>query len=145
MKHVDVEAAVALAVPVEPKKMTREQKLMHWAGLVRCAGSDLGLYHLLEYSTDEQLSLEICSNHSTALGVAARDGLLERQGLTDKSILGVMRFMEIEKAQLHEFSCDCGGTINNRNQALRIEYLARIGGGGAGMARIVNGITRHFR
>jgi hypothetical protein len=36
----------------------------------------------------------------------------------------VARFMELDRADLHEFSCDCGGRIRNADMARRIENIA---------------------
>jgi hypothetical protein len=139
MKHVDVEALVEQATKI-PVKMDRAAKLKHWAGLVRQYQGTLGLYHLLEALSPAQLKDARCDGDQTALGIAVRDPVLREQGLTDTSVAGVMGFMEITQADLHEFSCNCGGAISNKDQAARIEKLA--GGGGGPVSRVVNGITR---
>jgi hypothetical protein len=138
MKHVDVEAAVAEATKI-PVKMDRAAKLKHWANLVRNHQGPLGLYHLLEERSTYELNAILVSTDNTALGIAVRDPVLREQGLQQATVGGVMGFMEISQQYLHEFSCNCGGEISNREQAARIEKLA---GGGGPVSRVVNGITR---
>ncbi len=36
----------------------------------------------------------------------------------------LLRFFELSKNDLHEFSCDCGGVIRNDTMADRIEAVA---------------------
>jgi hypothetical protein len=125
MKHVDIEALVSIAVPVIPK-MTRREKLAHWAGLVRSHHNYLHLYHNLEYLHPSQLA-EIFPRHiqqMTAFSLALADKTLNSQGLDPNSnLIGVMGFFELSQRQLHEFSCDCGGEITNHQMADRIERI----------------------
>jgi hypothetical protein len=124
MKHVDIVDLVS-AVPVTPK-MTRRQKLMHWAGLIRAAERPVVLYHALEYmSAWQRMDIKIGPNCPTALGIAAADPVFQAQGLNERtSIDGALRFFELTVDQAHAFSCDCGGSISNEDQARRIERLA---------------------
>jgi hypothetical protein len=48
MKHVEISELVS-AVPLAPAKMTRCEKLKHWAALTRKVGRPIVLYHALEY------------------------------------------------------------------------------------------------
>jgi hypothetical protein len=54
----------------------------------------------------------------TALGIAASDPLFQAQGLSaSTSIADALRFLELTITQAHAFSCDCGGTISDDQQA----------------------------
>ena len=124
MKHLDVtELASAVAIPVA---MTRREKLLHWARLIRATDRPLMLYHGLEYLHPEQLrAARVTATDPTAFGVAAADRTFREQGLpAESSIREVMGFFEVTQQQLHEFSCDCGGSISNGSMASRIERIA---------------------
>jgi hypothetical protein len=57
--------------------------------------------------------------------LAIKDPIFASQGLKyESSIYDVMSFFELTKAELHEFSCDCGGDIENIDMANRIDMLA---------------------
>jgi len=129
MKHVDISEVTATAAPVMIR-MTRREKLLRWAKLVREYSRQLYLYHRLEYWDSFQLSnptnLRTVDSMSrqNAFSLAYADPVLAAEGLKGDSIAGVMGFMELTQAQLHEFSCDCGGAIDNDEMARRIEKLA---------------------
>lgn len=147
MKNVDIEAAVADAVKLPVKKMTRAERLTHWANIVREQKGNLVLYHLLEKWNLQMLKDVIVHSHDgSAFSLAAADPVLREQGLSATPTMHeVMGFFEVSQSELHEFSCDCGGSISNSQQADRIAKLAGTGGGGAIMSRVVNGITRMIR
>jgi hypothetical protein len=42
----------------------------------------------------------------------------------EASLIQLMGFFQLTQAQLHEFSCDCGGIITREDIADRIERLA---------------------
>jgi hypothetical protein len=130
MKHLDI-ASILDAVPIKPKappKPTRAQKLMHWAHLVNKQRRHLALFHNLEYWDRTQLVRkvkEISGPYSNAFTVAINDPALQQAGLkTDASIKDIMDFFELSQAELHEFSCDCGGDISNSMMAGRLAHLA---------------------
>lgn len=147
MKNVDIEAAVADAVKLPVKKMSRAERLTHWANIVRAHPTSLELYHQLEHHNESQLKMMLIHPaHNTAFSLAVNDPVLREQGLAEgSSIHDVKGFFEVSQQELHEFSCDCGGLISNSQQADRIAKLAGTGGGGAIMSRVVNGITRMIR
>jgi len=93
---------------------------------VRYSPPRLWLFSNLEYMPPRQLELiKVCQCAPTAMGVAVNDPKFQRDGLSaSASIADVMRYFGISLAQLHEFSCDCGGYIDNSEQARRIERLA---------------------
>lgn len=122
MKEVNVSELVN-AVPLV---MTRKEKLLRWAKLVMACERSLGLYHNLEYmSYADRDRVSIRATDISALGVAVADPEFQAQGLSNPSTLNqVMDFFTLSQHELHEFSCDCGGSISNENQARRIEALA---------------------
>ena len=122
MKHVSAEELVS-SVPV----MTRTAKLQRWAEIVRAYDGRLVLLHNLEYESIEYIrSLEV-KYTITAMGLAAADPVLNAAGLSpDATIYDVMKFFEISQLELHAFSCDCGGYLDNANQAYRIERLIKM-------------------
>jgi hypothetical protein len=120
MKHVEVNDLVS-AVPVQ---LTRSEKLLRWAELVRKHRHYLYLYHNLEYRTRAQLCHEYAIHTNTAFDVAVKDPEFKAQGLkNDASVQDVLDFFELTVPQAHAFSCDCGGDIDNEEQARRIERL----------------------
>jgi hypothetical protein len=65
-------------------------------------------------------------NDMTAFAVAVKDPEFAAQGLgSPASMEKVLNFFEMDVHEAHVFSCDCGGNIENREQARRIEGLAR--------------------
>ena len=127
MKHIEIEELVS-AVPVTVTvKMTRREKLLHWAASIRQSQASVGLMHGLEYVSPrdlDRLTIRECATH-TALGIAASDPVFQAQGLSAATTLGdALRFFEMTIRQAHAFSCDCGGSITNDDQATRIEQLA---------------------
>lgn len=122
---IDVTTSVAI-----PAAMTRREKLMRWAGLVRATPyPHLMLFSGLEsYRQDQLAQLLTDRSHQTAFGVALSDPVLLDAGLGKPgeavSIAGHMAFFELSQQQLHEFSCGCGGAITNDDMANRIERIA---------------------
>lgn len=121
MKHETFELLNAI-----PLKMTRQEKLQRWAKLVRETNSGLHLYNSLEYMSQAQLyAFTVIADHRTAFSVAVADPEFKAQGLENHTLGGVLKFFEISVHEAHAFSCDCGGSISNEQQARRIESLAR--------------------
>lgn len=108
--------------------MTRREKLLRWAKLVRESTKDYHIYHGLEYQSPEALrQMYVQKDHPTAFALALNDPILQDAGFDSTktvSIADTMQFFELSQEQLHEFSCDCGGSISNRQMADRIEKLA---------------------
>lgn len=118
-------------VAPETKTMTRYDKLMRLAKVLRETEGPVYIFHRLEYLDQHQLdrSAHPCS----AFNLALRDPVLAQAGLKpdmlhcDQPYLtagGAQRFFELSKDDLHEFSCDCGGAITNAGMAKRIERIA---------------------
>jgi len=122
MKHVEI-AELVTAVPIQ---MTRREKLMRWADLIRKWDRPLHLFHGLEYMTPRELERHrIEASDVTALGIAASDPEFRAQGLNETPTVGdALRFFNLTLTEAHAFSCDCGGYITNQQQADRIEALA---------------------
>jgi hypothetical protein len=122
MKHQDAEAFV-IAVPVQ---MTRREKLTRWAELVRKVDTGLVLYHAIEHMRPYQLKeIRPFQGPMSAFTMAVKDPTFQSQGLKiESTLVEIMNFFELSQGELHEFSCDCGGYIDNHEQAHRIDRLA---------------------
>jgi hypothetical protein len=119
----DLVSAVAIPEPKVP--LSREQKLLHWASLVRASPKRFMIYHGLEYASLEILANVDVNGYHTAFAVAVQDPVLQGEGLgSEANLPEIMKFMDITQKELHEFSCDCGGDISNELMAERIEHLA---------------------
>jgi len=117
---------VAEFVVDRPVRMTRREKLTRLAKLVREHPTPLCMYHMLELRTPDQLAIMwINKDEETAFGVAVRDPVFRKEGLSERpSIADLMAFFEVTMNQLHTFSCDCGGAITREAMAIRIERIA---------------------
>jgi hypothetical protein len=125
MKNVSIQDLLS-PMPVQPKVMTKKERLEHWAELVRHFKGPLYLFHNLEYYTPLQLKSAYpgCGAIS-AFTLAEKDTTFQDQGLKVGSTLADhMKFFSLTQQELHEFSCDCGGHIDNRNMASRIQHVA---------------------
>lgn len=141
-----------LSVPIDGVlTMTRRERLQHWASLVRAADERFQLFHGLEYAAPAVLRAHQALAGS-AFALAVADPVLQRAGLTDPSMGGVMDFFDLSQSDLHAFSCDCGGEIDNAAMADRIEHLGNFAAARSAVvtpmagkfSRIVNGITRSW-
>jgi len=122
MKHIDVAELLVSA----PAPMTRRERLLRWAGLVRESTFPLLLYSNLEHWTEARLEKALIQiGDDTAFALAAADSVFRQQGLAiEPNLPALMAFFQISKEQLHGFACDCGGTIDRQTMADRIEALA---------------------
>jgi hypothetical protein len=119
------------AVPVAeatPKQepMNRVQRLLHWAYLIRESYGYIYLYHSLEYMDLNRLAaVVVSSDYQSAFSIAKNDPTFQAEGLSSEAnIPDIMKFMDINQQELHEFSCDCGGEITREMMTNRIERLA---------------------
>jgi hypothetical protein len=69
MKTIDIQQAVATAVPV----MSRKERLLHWAALVRRYDHRLTIFHHLEHQSKEWLANACPSNWHSAFSLAEND------------------------------------------------------------------------
>ncbi|MHC2536941.1 hypothetical protein [Bradyrhizobium diazoefficiens] len=120
------QVAIAELVSAVLVKMTREQKLLRWAELIRRHPGPLALFHGIEYMSRFDLNnVRITSGHPFALSVAQADPVFQAEGLAAETTLAdALNFFEVTQHEAHAFSCDCGGAISNTDQAARIERLA---------------------
>ena len=132
-KHQTLAELKSHVVPFERvMQMSRADKLNRWADLIERTRQPMVLYHGLEYASLGQLERVIIVRGVGAFAVALVDPMLQAEGLigTDKDdcyvgTLGdVMKFFELSQADLHEFSCDCGGPIDNHEMAQRVRAIA---------------------
>lgn len=119
------------AVPVveTTKPMTKQEKLLRWAKLVRESSHDqMLLWHNLERYTPEQLrQVRILGGvpHPDAFHIAASDPVFNADGLPQQTdMAAIMGYFDLTQVQLHAFSCDCGGALDKDTIATRIENFA---------------------
>lgn len=130
-RQLSTEEVALLERTAEPV-MTKREKLLRFAHVIRqCRRSgDVGygmqdryfIFNSLEYMDDSVLAR--CSHPGSAFAVAAADPVLQDAGLKGGDGLSIKRFFELSTSELHEFSCDCGGVIDNEEMARRVERLA---------------------
>jgi len=123
MKHVElIDLLNALPMP-----MTRTDKLLHWAKLIRATPLPVWLFNRLEYYTPDQLAqMKVRANDGSYLGLAAGDPVLHAQGLkAETNLWDIMQFFALTHNELHSFSCDCGRIVSREMMAERIEAIAK--------------------
>ena len=116
---------LVLLSSVAPHVMTRREKLLRFAMIVRTSQRNFVIFHHLEYMTEPQL--RDAYHPESAFAAAAADPILSDAGLASDRVGEAQRFFELSKNDLHEFSCDCGGVIRNDTMADRIEAVAVAG------------------
>lgn len=114
--------------------MTRTEKLLRWADLIRKSPTRPTLHHRVEYISSENLHLPyFYSDGSSVFGIATVDPKFQEAGLVStgttnqrgtNSVKDIMKFFGLTQEQLHEFSCNCGGEIDREEMARRVERLA---------------------
>lgn len=112
--------------PEQPIALSRKEKLHLWAAMIRNYQRRVDLFHNLEYQDQWWMDhTRLSAYPSTALGIAATNPMFQSMGLSQSSSVGdALRFLEVSRDELHEFSCYCGGELYNDEQAARIERLA---------------------
>jgi hypothetical protein len=122
MKQLDI---VANADTVT---LTKAEKLVRWASLIRKHREPIAIYHELEHWDRSMRQQPLIPPHGTASAftIAGADPVFASLGLgSTPSLDDVTKFFELNREQVHAFSCDCGGHITNEEQARRIESFAR--------------------
>lgn len=114
---------VPVPVPVKDAPMTKREKLIHWAEIVRVSPFQICLFSNLEHWTPDMLA-QPYPQYNSAFTVAANDSKFQIEGLADSSPAASMKFFDLSQTDLHTFSCNCGGHMSNRDMASRIEKLA---------------------
>jgi hypothetical protein len=113
----------AVEVSHATSPVTKRQKLMRFAYIVRSsARCALYLFNNIEYLDRGQW--KYISHPASAFALAAQDKVLRGAGLEDSSVADAQRFFDLSREELAEFSCVCGGSINNNKMAERIERIA---------------------
>lgn len=122
VEKVEQETAVAL---------TRKEKLLRWAGLVRAQPQQMYLFHMLENWSREALHLPMQKFFGptnvlvpNVFSLAAADPVFKATGLKADSVAASMEFFNLSQEDIHAFSCNCGGFITNHDMAGRIEKMA---------------------
>lgn len=123
MKTVDIaEQTTAVA-------LTRKQKLLRWSALIRAASQDIYIFHNLEDWNAGMRKLAMAAHgipegFTNAFTVAAADPVFRAAGLAGDSVADSIKFFELTLADMHGFSCNCGGAISKDDMANRVERLA---------------------
>lgn len=136
-------AVIEAAHPVTP--LTKQQKLTMWAELILKHPCSLAIYHNLEYWTQDMLDdprNAPAYGCATAMTLALAHEPFKAEGIGE-TIGSALKFFELTRDELHEFSCDCGGHISNTRQAERISRIANGGSGGGGGGGVAS-ITGSF-
>jgi len=100
--------------------MSRAEKLIHWAGLVRAYMGRLACI-ISEHRQPEHATMTLCTTtpHSPR---GARSGS-DRAGFHGQNRDRRHEVLRPLARRPHAFSCNCGGEISNRDQAARIDGL----------------------
>lgn len=109
-----------LATMLHAGTMTRREKLLRFAQIVRAHPKRFYIFNNLENARD----YEAVYHPASAFALAAQDQILKDAGLESETVGAAKRFFQLSRADLHNFSCDCGGEINNTTMADRIEAIA---------------------
>lgn len=132
-----------------PVKLTRAEKLGRLATLLRdLPPKYLALGHLIEVHTDAALAvmqafgaLDLATMDETFLKDGLKSSDLVAPGSKIFSVKDVRDYLELTTPELHEFSCNCGGPIDSRDMAKRVQGLADRGPPQPGIvSRIANAI-----
>lgn len=113
----------ALLQPISPAVMTRKDKLLWLAMLIRTSHRPcFYLFHLLEEESDSGLMKQ--RHPMSAFAMAAADPTFKAAGLKGDNAWLAKQFFELTKDELHDFSCNCTGELDNEMMARRIEAIA---------------------
>lgn len=125
LSAAELQSISVTSTAIKPHVMTRREKLQRFAKIVRESNSQFFIFHQLEYLQPGMLE---SANHSqSAFHAAATDPILADAGLKDGTVGSAMKFFELGREDLHEFSCNCGGHITNSMMADRIDKIAMRG------------------
>jgi hypothetical protein len=103
--------------------MTKKERLLYWANIIRTAPHPVVLLSNLEHWTPPELATMNLSM-ATPFCMAASDATFQKMGLGN-TVRSAMEFFDLSVEQLHSFSCDCGGYVDNERMAQRITNLAK--------------------
>lgn len=102
--------------------LTKKAKLLRFAAVVRAYKHDLYIFSCLEEHTKQERAT--LSHPQSAFAIAAADPELRDAGLKSGTVGSAEEFFDLTVSELHSFSCNCGGGIENAEMARRIESIA---------------------
>ena len=103
--------------------VTKRQRLQRFANVIR-SGPPVPLHLFINLEYRDAGEWDYLAHPSSAFALAAKDSLLQDAGLTGDSVGDAHRFFDLSREELADFSCVCGGSINNNEMANRIERIA---------------------
>lgn len=103
--------------------MSRYDKLMHFAAIVRKYNAYFYLHYDFHLERRPEKQIRRLPVHHTLLGLAASDPVFKEAGLSGDTYGDVMDFLEIRRYGLHTFACGCH--LHDQNTCVeQIEWLA---------------------
>jgi hypothetical protein len=103
--------------------ITKRQRLQRFANVIR-SGPRVPLHLFINLEYRDAGEWKYLAHPSSAFAFAAKDSVLHDAGLTGDSVGDARRFFDLSREELADFSCVCGGSINNNEMADRIERIA---------------------
>jgi hypothetical protein len=133
LKVLEADFPVTEAAP-----LSKQQKLWRLADLVERVPHPIVIFHRLEYLSEVEKYESHNQHPYSAFALAAQDATFQKDGLKGQTIAEAQRYFELSNQELHAFSCDCGGAIDNRDMARRLRRLAA-GGSQPTLGRRIQG------
>ena len=112
---------VELSLATPP--VTKRQRLQRFANVIR-SGPRVPLHLFINLEYRDAGEWKYLAHPGSAFALAAKDPVLHNDGLVGSSVADAQRFFNLSREELAEFSCVCGGSINNNEMADRIERVA---------------------
>ena len=103
--------------------VTKRQRLQRFANVIR-SGQPVPLHLFINLEYRDAGEWDYLAHPSSAFALAAKDSVLRDAGLASDSVGDAHRFFDLSRKELTDFSCVCGGSINNNEMANRIERIA---------------------
>jgi hypothetical protein len=120
-KHL---TTVELSLATPP--VTKPQRLQRFANVIR-SGPRVPLHLFINLEYRDAGEWKYLAHPGSAFALAEKDSVLHGAGLTGDSVGDAQLFFDLSREELAEFSCVCGGSINNNEMADRIECIAARG------------------
>jgi hypothetical protein len=102
--------------------MSKREKLHRLARLIREYPYSVTMFSNLEYMPSREM--RAMAHPGSAFALAAQDPILKDAGLKGGTVGDALEFFALSRDELHAFSCDCGGHIDNDRMARRVENIA---------------------
>jgi len=99
--------------------VTKRQRLQRFANVIR-SGPRVPLHLVINLEYRDAGEWDYLAHPSSAFALATKDSVLHDAGLTGDSVGDAHRFFDLSREELADFSCVCGGSINNNEMANRI-------------------------